>query len=330
MYDDPNFFPFIQHTSWGGASSCLVRPLVAEPGDLLIAYGLAGESQNLYLTREAQENSGYSADQMHDQAIDNLRHRHGKIPWSPIVIGGEEVLIRSGDPVISSDVLNPRGMRKLAGAFGGAAVYLGIPCCFTVVASSDPEMLSGIVRGLHREAAKEKAGALSELVYQLEDGTITRAIARSHEPRATTALESAKLTKLIVEGVAAVALVMTRARGEPDDAVAAPFWDTFRRKLGELTPVLAPLGEATGETFTTALATLAAHPRPLAGVRTLAKVVRHALPLMDGERVANAAISSALAMGQAGTGFFGLGRSLPKHLRHPIWAMAGILGSELP
>jgi hypothetical protein len=330
MYDDPNFFPFLQHTSWGGAASCLVRPLVPKPGDLLITYGLAGESQNLYLTREAQENSGYSADQMHDQAIDNLRHRHGKIPWSPISIGGEDVLIRTGDPVISSDVLNPRGMRKLSGAFGGEAVYLGIPSVFTVVAGSDPEMLSGIVRGLHREADKEKAGALSELVYQLEDGSITRAIARSDEPRATTALEPAKLTKLIVEGVAAVAMVMTRARGEADDSVAAPFWDTFRRKLGALSPVLNPLSEATGETFTAAVASLAAHPRPLAGVRTLAKVVRHALPLMDGERVANAAISSALAMGQAGTGFFGLGRSLPKHLRHPIWAMAGILGSDLP
>jgi hypothetical protein len=199
-----------------------------------------------------------------------------------------------------------------------------------VVAGSDPDLLSGIVRGLHREAEKEKAGALSQLVYLLDDGTITQAIARSDEPRAITALDPAKLTKLIVDGVAAVALVMSRARSETEPAPAAPFWDSFRRKLGTLSPALAPLGEATGETFTTAITNLTAHKRPLAGVRTLAKVVRHALPLDDGERVAKAAISSALAMGQAGTGLFGIGRSVPKPLRFPIWAIAGILGSDLP
>jgi hypothetical protein len=330
MFDDPSFYPFIQHTGWSGAATCLVRPLVPSPGDLLIAYGIAGENQNQYLTREAQENSGYGAEEMHEQAIDNLRHRHGKIPWSPLTIGGEDVLLRTGDPVISSDVLNPRGMRKLNGAFGGEAVYLGIPSIFTVVAGSDPEMLSGIVRGLHREAEKEKAGPLSSLVYALDDGAITKAIARSDEPRAITALEPAKLTKLMLEGVAAVALVMSRARSESEPTPGAPFWDSFRRKLGTLSPVLAPLGETDGEAFTAAITALATHQRPLAGVRTLAKVVRHALPLADGERVAKAAINSALAMGQAGTGLFGIGRSVPKPLRFPIWAIAGILDSDLP
>lgn len=330
MYDDPSFYPFIQHTSWSGAATCLVRPLVPPPGDLLITYGIAGETQNRYLTREAQDNSGYSADDMHEQAIENLRHRHGKIPWSPLIIGGEDALLRTGDPVISSDVLNPRGMRKLAGAFGGEAVYLGIPSLFTVVASSDPDLLCGITRGLHREAEKEKAGPLSELVYAIDDGAIVRAIARSDEPHAITTVEPAKLTKLIVEGVAAVALVMRRARSESEPLPTASFWDSFRRKVGPLSPVLSPLGDVDGDTFIAAIATLASNPRPLAGVRTLAKVVRHALPLADGERVAKAAITSALAMGQAGTGLFGIGRSVPKPLRFPIWAIAGILDSELP
>jgi hypothetical protein len=330
MFDDPQFFPFLQSSTWAGRSSCLVRPLVPPPGDLLIAYGIAGEAQNQYLTREAQEKSGYNDSDMHDQAVENLRRRHGKIPWSPLPIGGEDVLIRSGDPVISSDVLNPRGMRKLAGAFAGDAVYLGIPSCFTVVASSDPDLLAGIVRGLHREAEKEKAGALSGLVYTIVDGTITSAYRRDDEARATTRLEPAKLTKLVLEGVAAVALVMSRARAEADTTPAAPFWDLFRRKLGTLSPALAPLGDVDGEAFTAAVANLAAHPRVLVGVRTLAKVVRHALLDEDGTRVANAAISTALAIGQAGTGFFGLGKSLPKHLRFPVWGMTGILGNDLP
>lgn len=331
MFDDPEFFPFLQSTSWGGRSRCLIRPLVPPPGDLVIAYGIAGASQNQYLTREAQENSGYSEADMHEQAVENLRSRHGKIPWSPLPIGGEDVLIRSsGDPVISSDVLNPRGMRKLAGAFSGEAVYLGIPSLFTVVASSDPDLLSGITRGLHREAEKEKAGPLSALIYTIDDGNITSVYSRSDGPHAISKLEPAKLTKLILEGVAAVALVMSRARAETDTIPAAPFWELFRRKLGTLSPALAPLGEANGEAFTAAVANLTANQRALIGVRTLAKVVRHALPLDDGERIANAAISAALASGQAGTGFFGIGRTLPKHLRFPVWGMTGILGGDLP
>lgn len=330
MFDDPEFFPFLQPASWAGRSSCLIRPLVPAPGDLVIAYGVAGASQNRYLTREALETSEYKEEDIHEQAVENLRRRHGKIPWSPLTIGGEDVLIRNGDPIISSDVLNPRGMRKLAGVFNGDAVYLGIPSCFTVVASSDPDVLSGIVRGLHREAEKEKAGPLSALIYTIEDGTITSTYERSDEPRSTTRLEPAKLTKLILEGVAAIALVMSRARAEEDNTPATPFWEAFRRKLGSLSPALASLAEANGEAFTAAVATLATNQRALIGVRTLAKVVRHALPLEDGSRVANAAISAALASGQAGTGFFGLGRSLPKHLRYPIWGMAGILGADLP
>lgn len=330
MLDDPEFFPFLQSATWPGRSSCLVRPLVPPPGDLVIAYGVASASQNRYLTREALEATEYNENDIHEQTVENLRSRHGKIPWSPLTIGGEDALIRSGDPIISSDVLNPRGMRKLAGAFNGDAVYLGIPSCFTVMASSDPDLLSGMVRGLYREAEKEKAGALSTLIYTIEDGNITSAFERSHEPRSTTQLEPAKLTKLILEGVAAIALVMSRARGEEDNAPATPFWDAFRRKLGSLSPALACLAEANGEAFTAAVATLTANKRALIGVRTLAKIVRHALPLDDGSRVANAAISAALASGQAGTGFFGLGRSLPKNLRYPIWGMAGILGADLP
>lgn len=328
MFDDPHFFPFLQASTWGGRSSCLVRPLVPPPGDLLIAYGIAGEAQNQYLTREAQDKSGYSEEDMHDQAVENLRRRHGKIPWSPLTIGGEDALIRSGDPVISSDVLNPRGMKKLSGAFGGETVYLGIPSVFTVVAYHDPDLLSGITRGLHREAEKEKAGPLSTQVYELDDGAIVAAYDGPQEPATTGGLDRDKLTRLVVEGVAAVAMALSRAQDGSTPTVA--FWEAFRRKLGSLSPALAPLGEVDSETFTTAVAALTDNQRPLAGVRILAKVVRHALRGEDGMRVANAAIGAALSLGQAGTGFFGLGRRLPKHLRFPIWGMAGILGADVP
>jgi hypothetical protein len=122
--------------------------------------------------------SGYSTEDVHRRAIDNLRNRRGKIPWTPVTIGGEDVLLRTDDPVISSDVLNPRGLEKLAGAFGGRTVHLGIPSVFTVVTSDDPDLLGGIVRGLHQEATQEHAGPLSDRIYTLEAGRIDHA----HEP----------------------------------------------------------------------------------------------------------------------------------------------------
>ena len=87
MFDDPEFFPFLQPATWAGRSSCLIRPLVPAPGDLVIAYGVAGASQNRYLTREALEASEYKEEDIHEQAVENLRRRHGKIPWSPLTIG---------------------------------------------------------------------------------------------------------------------------------------------------------------------------------------------------------------------------------------------------
>jgi hypothetical protein len=329
MFDDPNFFPFLQHDSWKGASACLVRPLVPAPGDLLITYGIAGENQNRYLTQQAQEESGYSAEDMHDQAVNNLRQRHGKIPWSPVTIGGEDVLLRTGDPVISSDVLNPRGMKKLSGAFAGKTVYLGIPSVFTVVASDDPDLLGGIVQGLHREAVKEKAGALSAQVYALVDGAIDHAH-EDEKVQTIAPIEPAKFIKLVIEGIAGVAVSMARARGADDSSATTALWPAFLRKLGSLSPALAPLTEATPEDFATAVTSLTSHQRPIAAVRTLAKLARHGLPPDDGRRLANAAVGAALSFGQAGTGFFGVGRSLPKHLRLPLWGLAGLLGGDVP
>lgn len=326
MFDDPNFFPFLQHDSWKGADACLVRPLVPPPGDLLITYGIAGENQNRYLTQQAQEESGYSAEDMHDQAVNNLRNRHGKIPWAPVTIGGEDVLMRTGDPVISSDVLNPRGMKKLSGAFAGKTVHLGIPSVFTVVASDDPDLLGGIVQGLHREAVKEKAGALSAQVYVLVDGAIDH-VHQDDEVRTIAPIESEKFCKLVVEGLAGVAVAMMKARGDGDTAT---LWPAFLRKLGAMSPALAAISEATPEDFAAAVTSLASHQRPLAAVRTLAKLARHGLPPDDGRRLANAAIGAALSFGQAGTGFFGVGRSLPKHLRLPVWGLAGLLGGDVP
>jgi hypothetical protein len=98
------------------------------------------------------------------------------------------------------------------------------------------------------------------------------------------------------------------------------------RRLGILSPALTPLREATPDAFAAAVGSLASHPRPSIGVRTLATLTRHGLPPDDGRRVADAAI----ALGQAGTGSFGTGRSLPRHLRLPLWGLAGILATDIP
>ena len=330
MLDDPLFFPFLQPKDWPGRAACTTQPFAPPDGDLLIAYGVSGAAENRYLTREAQTTNGYAEAEIHDHAVENLRNRRGKIPWEPIDIGGESMLMRSGDPVVSSDVLNPKGMRKLAGFMNGQRVHLGIPTCFTVLAGGDGDLLSGIVTGLHREAEQAKAGALSAQIYLVDDGNITGVYEGPEEPQKTADLDDAKRTKLIVDGIVAVALVMARARGTDSAAGAGAFWDSFRRKLGSLNGALAPLAEQTADGFSELVARAAEHPRPIAGVRTLAQVARHALSDDERARVGRAAIATALAIGQSGTGFFGIGRTLPRNLRLPIWGMAGILGTAIP
>lgn len=331
MLDDPLFFPYLQPATWPGRSTCLVRDLVPPPGDLIIAYGLSGSAQNRYLATEALAANEVTADEVHERAVDNLRKRHGKIPWSTVAIGGEDVLMRSGDPVVSSDVLNPKGMAKLAGFLKVERVVIGIPTCFTVLASADGALLSGIVAGLHREAEKERAGALSAKLYELEAGSITRVYRDPDERRvSSTTVGDVERARLIVEGLASVYVVVDRAAGLGGTRSPANFWDVCRKKLGKLTGALASLETQTTETFAAEVAKLADHPRPLAGVRTLAKVARYALADDERARLNQAALAGALSAGQVGTGFFGLGRSLPKQLRLPIWGIAGLLGVEPP
>lgn len=331
MLDDPLFFPYLQQAKWPGRSTCLVRDLVPPPGDLIIAYGLAGSSQNRYLATEALEANGVTEEEVHERAVDNLRKRHGKVPWATVAIGGEDVLMRSGDPVVSSDVLNPKGMAKLAGFLNVSKVVIGIPSCFTVLASSDGALLSGIVSGLYREAEKERAGALSAKLYELDAGRIARVYQDPDERRMSSAtVGDVERARLIVEGLASVYVVIDRAAGAGNGRSPGNFWDVFRRKLGKFTGALASLETQTAEAFAAEVAKLTDHPRPLAGVRTLAKVARYALGEDERSRLSQAALAAALSAGQVGTGFFGLGRSLPKPLRLPIWGMAGLLGTEIP
>lgn len=331
MLDDPLFFPYLQPASWPGRSTCLVRELVPPPGDLVITYGLSGSAQNRYLAREALAANEVTEDEVHERAIDNLRKRHGKIPWATVAIGGEDVLMRSGDPVVSSDVLNPKGMAKLAGFLNVSKVVIGIPSCFTVLASADGALLSGIVAGLYREAEKERAGALSAKLYELDNGRITRVFQEPDERRVSSAtVGDVERARLIVEGLASVYVVVDRAAGIGNGRSPGNFWDVFRRKLGKFTGALASLEGQTAESFAEAVTKLVDHPLPLAGVRTLAKVARYALAEEERTRLSQAALAAALAAGQVGSGFFGLGRSLPKQLRLPIWGIAGLLGAEVP
>jgi hypothetical protein len=331
MLDDPLFFPYLQPAAWPGRATCLVRELVPPPGDLIITYGLAGSAQNRYLAREALAANEVTEDEVHERAVDNLRKRHGKIPWSTVAIGGEDVLMRSGDPVVSSDVLNPKGMAKLAGFLNVPKVVIGIPSCFTVLAAADGALLSGIVAGLHREAEKERAGALSAKLYELEAGTITRVYSDPDERRVSSAsVGDAERAKLIIEGLASVYVVVDRAAGAGNGRSPGNFWDICRKKIGKPTGALGGLEGQTTESFAEAVAKLLDHPRPLAGVRTLAKVARYALADEERARLTQAALAAALAAGQVGTGFFGLGRALPKQLRLPIWGIAGLLGAEVP
>ncbi len=54
------------------------------------------------------------------------------------------------------------------------------------------------------------------------------------------------------------------------------------------------------------------------------------LPEAEYARFAGAVLSAATTISQAGTGFWGIGRTLPQHVRLTLQAIAGLLGIAAP
>ncbi len=340
MIEDRDFVPFTRTFAWADTSDCYVRPLLADDDELCTAYGVMGSKQITYLTEGGKQETGKSGDEIHALAMANLLARRGKPKWAVKEIGDVAVTFRSGDELVASDVLNAKGMRKLGAFFGSSTVYVGIPTLFSMVASADGALLAGLVGGMHDDARRDRSGPLSERVMKLTNG-VPVGLYEVAGPAAGT--DEGKLANAVARGVDSLTRFVARVKGDENGGSVADFWRGFKRQLGATEGKLAQIiaaaeqigGEVAAQTTLETATDAAAAPAPparkpaIAHLEVMAGAARAALSQDDYQRFARAMIGTTTALGQAGTGFFGIGRKLPESERYLVLGLTGVLGIDI-
>ncbi len=326
MLDHPDFLPFIRTWEWPGVVDCHTQPLVADDPKLVVAYGIRGLHDNTYLTSTGFAELGGDHQRVHQAAIGHLRDQHVP-PWSVQYIGTLAIAMRTGDEMVAADLLNQEAMRELTEFFAAEVVYIGIPSLFTMVASAHPLALSGIAAGLHQDAVKPRSGALSPQALILSRGSLAGTLVSQDRGAAGAGHHSAdELAHAVSHGLASISLLVDRAKNITGASSATTFAPCLRRHLVAPAPELGALLDTALEEFAAAHARLGRARHLVDHIEIMAAAVRASLPAAEHARFAGAVLAAATTISQAGTGFWGIGRTLPQHVRLTLLAISGILG----
>jgi hypothetical protein len=329
MLDHPDFVPFIRTWEWPGVVDCHTRPLVADDPKLVVAYGIRGLHDNTYLTSAGFDELGGDHARVHQAAIGHLRDQHAP-PWSVEYIGNLAVAMRTGDEMVAADLLDPESMRELTEFFACEVIYIGIPSLFTMVASTHPLALGGISAGLHQDASRPRAGALSPQALILSRGELVGS-ALSQNLAGSAGFQTAdELAHAVSHGLASVSLLVDRAKNITGSSSAATFAPCLRRHLAAPAAELGALLDAALDEFGAAHLRLVRARHLIDHIEIMAAAARSSLPAAEYARFAGAVLSAATTISQAGTGFWGIGRTLPQHVRLTLQAIAGLLGIAAP
>jgi hypothetical protein len=330
MLDHPDFVPFIRTWEWPGVVDCHTRPLVGDDSKLVVAYGVRGLHDNTYLTSAGFHDLGRAQQRVHHAAIGHLCDQQVP-PWSVEYVGNLAIAMRTGDEMVSSDLLDPESMRELTGFFASEVIYIGIPSLFTMVASSHPGALSGIAAGLHQDSSTPRAGALSPQLLILSKGELVGSVASQDQRAGGAGFHTAEeLVHAVSHGLASVSLLVDRAKNITGSSSATTFAPCFRRHLGAVSGGLGGLVDAALDGFSSAHTRLGRARHLVDHIEIMAAAVQSGLPAAEYARFARAVLAAATTMSQAGTGFWGIGRTLPQHLRLTLQAISGVLGIATP
>jgi hypothetical protein len=326
MLDHPDFVPFIRTWEWPGVVDCHTRPLLADDPRLVVAYGVRGLRDNTYLTSAGFHELGGDQQRVHQAAISHLRDQH--VPaWTVEYVGNLAIAMRSGDEMVASDLLEPASMRELTEFFACEVIYIGIPTLFTMVASAHPLALGGIVAGLHQDASRPRAGALSSQALILSQGELVGTALSQNVRAGAAGFQAAdELAHAVSHGLASVSLLVDRAKNITGASSAATFAPCLRRHLGALSGELDALLGAALDEFTAARTRLSRARHLVDHIEIMAAAAQSSLPEAEYTRFARAVLATATTISQAGTGFWGIGRILPQHVRLTLQAISGLLG----
>ena len=325
MLEDPDFVPFIRTWEWSGVVDCHTRPLIADDTKLVVAYGIRGVRENTYLTSAGFQERGVTAERVHSTAITHLNDQQVP-PWAVEYVGTIAIAMRAGDEMVSADILNPVAMRELSDFFNTEIVYVGIPTLFSMVASAHPLALTGIATGQYRDSLRPKAGTLSSQVLILSNGHIVGSLLASSAGEIDRGWQAPEeLAMAIATGLASISILVDRAKNVTGNSSASTFWPSFARYLGHAAGTLEELlGRAQVE-FPAARMRLSRGKHLVDHIEIMAAAGQSCLSAEQYQRFAAAAIAAASTVSQAGTGFWGIGRTLPMHVRLTIQALAGLM-----
>jgi hypothetical protein len=325
MLEDPDFVPFIRTWEWSGVVDCHTRPLFGQDTRLVVAYGIRGVRDNTYLTSSGFSDSRASSDDVHATAIAHL-HAQEVPEWTVEYVGSIAIAMRSGNEMVSADIINPEAMRELNEFFHTELIYVSMPTLFSMVASAHPHALTGIANAQFRDAQQPRGGALTHQVLILSDGHIVGSLVAQPEPEADPGWQAPEeRAHAISTGLACVSILVDRAKNITGNSSATTFWPCFARHLGQADGELFDLLETAQAEFASARTRMSRAKHLIDHIEIMAGSVHTCVPDADYQRFARAVIAAATAISQAGTGFWGIGRTLPLHLRLTIQALSGIL-----
>lgn len=330
MLEDRDFYPFIQPADWRHLDSCYSRPLLPDSDELHITYGQPDEHGNSFLNREALEQSGLEPEAVHQRAVTNLIKRHGKRTWTEADIGGMTLLQRSGDPYVSSDVLNTKGLDKLHHFLRSGAVFIAIPTCFSFLACAHASLLAGIVTPMYAEAVANRTGPISPRLLAVVNGHITGFYDATLPDPVTGDLDEA--ARHLGNGLAAIFRIVSTARA---DELVGPeaFWEQLRKRIKvDDADFITALDQAQ-DAYQTQLAPPEEGGQPVGGKALVLTdlMVGSVRGLLDDDAYdafAQGVLRAIVSAGQAGTGFFGIGRKLPDGLQLVVRGLGGVLGQD--
>jgi hypothetical protein len=330
MLEHPDFVPFIRTWEWPGVVDCHTRPLVADDPKLVVAYGVRGLHDNTYLTSAGFHDLHLDQERVHQVAVGHLQDQHVP-PWTVEYIGTLAVAMRTGDEMVAADLLAGESMRELTDFFACEVIYIGVPSLFTMVASTHPLALGGIVAALHQDASRPRAGALSSQALILSRGDLVGSVLSQAPGGSGAGFQTAdELAHAVSHGLASVSLLIDRAKNITGSSSATTFAPCLRRHLGALPPALGALVDAALEEFGAAHSRLARARHLIDHIEIMAVAAQSSLGAADYARFAGAVLGAATTISQAGTGFWGIGRTLPQHVRLTLQAVGGLLGVAAP
>jgi len=325
---EPSYLPVLQRGDWGGHGQAYTRPLRrgsgATPHDLWISFAIVEREANSYITRADLASGSFDARALFRSALERLVARPHRGRWQTHRIEDTEFLLRGGDELTSSELLVRPWMRKAHAHYLAERVFVAMPHRFALIASVDPLALAPTVGGMYEDALRQRSGALSPMVFVLEDGSVVGTLDASSKP-ATPSDDTLPATEEVVLAPLLVFFFVATADGEVERSEFERFERALTEAASKSAGMVRSLLERAISCFESDLghvANLMQREDPVISLTRLSRTLKERFPVVEREQFGRAMV--ALARAIAGPAVTEHGASRTESARSEEQALATI------